>query len=179
MKAATVECPDCGKSCHGSRGLSMHRVRSQRYGGCIYPVRRDRATEIARVLGYVDPQQGGCWYWTGARDWKGYGVTHWFGQQLMAHRVVYEFLVGPIPEGLHVDHLCSVPRCVNPDHLEPVTAQENNRRSMSRSAVNARKTACHRGHDFTPENTYVNPRGQRQCRACGAESARRRRSARR
>lgn len=97
----------------------------------------------------------GCWLWTAATS-KGYGS---FGmpdrRQRLAHRLSYELLVGPIPEGLVLDHLCRVRNCVNPAHLEPVTAAENTRRGLLR-------TRCHRGHviDETPTG--------RRCKTCAA-----------
>lgn len=81
----------------------------------------------------------GCWEWTGTLNRDGYGsfqLGH--GVAARAHRVLYEQLVGPIPEGLHIDHLCYNPCCVRPDHLEPVTQAENNRRAWDRRrAMNA------------------------------------------
>ena len=87
---------------------------------------------------------------------------------MLAHRAYYERYVGPIPEGLVIDHLCRNRRCVNPTHLEPVTSAENNLRGLGPGAVNRRKKACHRGHAFTPENTYHPPSDpkHRMCRAC-------------
>ena len=91
------------------------------------------------------------------------------GAYLQAHRVVYEALVGPIPDGLWIDHLCRNRSCVNPDHLEPVTPKENIRRGV-KSKRNW--TACPKGHTYTPDNTYWRPTGQRRCRDCGAARAR-------
>lgn len=71
---------------------------------------------------------GGCWLWTGAVDGNGYGTVTIERVQLSTHRVAYELLVGPIPAGLTIDHLCRVLACCNPAHLEPVTRAENNRR---------------------------------------------------
>lgn len=109
-----------------------------------------------------------CWLWTAATVKGGYGTIRIGGvgsPMESAHRVAYELLVGPIPDGLHLDHLCRVRRCVNPAHLEPVTCAENLLRGESFSAVNAVKTECLRGHAFTEENTYYTGRG-RDCRTC-------------
>lgn len=110
---------------------------------------------------------GECWIWTGALDWGGYGI-HWIGDSVSrrAHRLAYEWLVGPIPEGLTIDHLCRVRNCVNPEHMEPCTAGENARRSpLAPYNVKAAATACKRGHEFTPGNTRIH-HGRRECRAC-------------
>jgi hypothetical protein len=104
-----------------------------------------------------------CWIWRGHVKANGYGAA---GQGHQAHRRVYELLVGPISDGLQLDHLCRVLACVNPAHLEPVTPRENGRRGNSPWGINARKTHCVHGHEFTPENTYVTRRGQRHCREC-------------
>jgi hypothetical protein len=122
-----------------------------------------------------------CWLWTASTN-KGYGKFVVSTRvHVEAHRWLYEQLVGPIGPGLQLDHLCRVTRCVNPDHLEPVTQRENMLRGDGPSAVNARKTHCIHGHAFTPENTYVPPKrpNGRDCRECmrrrAAETARRRR----
>lgn len=97
----------------------------------------------------------GCWLWNGRLNASGYGVFH----QTPAHRLVYELLVGPIPDGLVLDHLCRVRHCVNPDHLEPITQEENMRR--------ARLTSCRRGHPLSDDNVYVTPStGSRTCLTC-------------
>lgn len=77
-------------------------------------------------------------------------------------------MVGPIPEGLDLDHLCRVRQCVNPDHLEPVTARENLMRSpLTQASINSAKTHCKRGHEFTPDNTRIFPKsGSRCCKTC-------------
>jgi len=98
----------------------------------------------------------GCWLWLGFLDKWGYGR---FGR-ILAHRIAFSALVGPIPEGLELDHLCGERQCVNPAHLEPVTHEENMRR---RSAT---QTHCKNGHEYSAENTYLRPNGRRDCRAC-------------
>lgn len=118
----------------------------------------------------------GCWIWTGGCI-KGYGAFWYEGRNVRAHRYAYELLVGPIPEGLTLDHLCRNKPCVNPAHLEPVTVGENVLRSEGITALHARKTACPQGHPYDEANTLVKPSGARACRACAREAARRRREA--
>src|ERR1035437_4260666 len=114
-----------------------------------------------------------CWLWTGNLNGDGYGRLEDGGRRLMAHRVAYELLVGPIPKGMEIDHVrergCFNTNCVNPDHLEPVTHRENLLRGRSFSAINAAKTHCLNGHEFDEANTYwyEGLRGLcRQCRQC-------------
>ncbi len=97
-----------------------------------------------------------------------------------AYRRTYRMFVGEIADGYEIDHLCRVPRCVNPRHLQAVPPAVNNWRSDSPASVNARKTHCIRGHEFTPENTLrqVRKTGKvdRKCRACHALRERLRRT---
>ncbi len=99
---------------------------------------------------------GGCWTWTRNLSRGGYGP----------YRRYYVRLKGPIPKGLHIDHLCRNRACCNPLHMEAVTQRENSLRGVGSPAVNARKTHCDHGHEFTVENTYVNRLGWRWCREC-------------
>ena len=108
-----------------------------------------------------------CWLWSGAKNKDGYGSIRIEGKTVSAHRVSYELRFGSIPQGLVIDHVCRVHHCVNPDHLEPVTNEENLRRGIPNpAALNAVKTHCKHGHEFTPENTYMLPVGGRGCRTC-------------
>ena len=109
-----------------------------------------------------------CWYWALAYDVKGYGRAWFSGRQHKAHRLVYELLIGKIPEGLELDHLCRNRLCVNPSHLEPVSHAENVRRGKA-GRHHRSKTHCVNGHEYTPENTYLRPtqlKGLRDCRKC-------------
>lgn len=101
----------------------------------------------------------GCWLWLGALT-DGYGVLHANGER-MAHRVSYEHYVGPIPEGLVIDHKCRTRCCINPRHMEPVTPAENTRRGWP-----CTKTHCKHGHALTPDNLYTHTHGWRQCATC-------------
>lgn len=104
-----------------------------------------------------------CWNWQGTITSHGYGLY----SKRYAHRLSYEHYVGPIPDGLQIDHLCRNHACVNPAHLEPVTQRTNILRGISPMAENSRKTHCNHGHEFTPENTYIRPDGGgRQCKQC-------------
>lgn len=108
-----------------------------------------------------------CWEWTGTRGPDGYGQVARGRRSeglAAAHRIAYELEVGPIPEGLQLDHLCRNRACVRPDHLEPVTQQENIRRGQG-GACWAAKTHCLQGHPYSGEN-LVRIDGRRRCRTC-------------
>lgn len=110
-----------------------------------------------------------CWPWTGAKSDKGYGKIKLNGRRgpcVQAHRVVYEMFIGPIPEGLVLDHLCRNHGCVNPSHLEPVTDRVNILRGEGHAARHAQQTRCIHGHPFNEANTYRRPDGGRDCRTC-------------
>jgi hypothetical protein len=108
----------------------------------------------------------GCWMWTGAMYENGYAAFCAAKGTTTGHRVAHELFKGPIAPGLTIDHLCRHRWCVNPSHLEAVTQAVNNSRSDGPTAVNGRKTSCHRGHPFDEENTYRKPDGRRNCRLC-------------
>lgn len=125
---------------------------------------------IAKV--HIGPETG-CWEWIASRSRKGYG-HFWDGERdAGAHRFSYELLIGPIPDGLTLDHLCRNPGCANPWHAEPVTGRVNTLRGTSFSAVNAAKTQCINGHPFSGANLRTTTKGYRRCRACDYETSRR------
>lgn len=112
----------------------------------------------------------GCWNWTAVKNQKGYGRFKLDGRLRSAHRVSYEMCVGPIPDGLVIDHLCRNPSCVRPDHLEAVTSGENTRRGDTGKHERER-THCPRGHEYNETNTRIY-KGWRHCRACDRDRKR-------
>ena len=133
------------------------------------PIPKLTTEQEARFWSHVDvpDQPSCCWEWSASGHVTKHGkfIRH-NGDPLMAHRVSYTLLIGPIPDGLELDHLCRNPKCVNPDHLEPVTHRENCRRGFGPSGINARKTHCPHGHEYTPENIWTDVAGSRHCRTC-------------
>ncbi len=125
---------------------------------------------------YVPEPNTGCWLWTGWTGAAGYGLLKVNMRAERAHRVMWQHLRGPIPEGLVIDHICRVRSCVNPDHLRVVTPRVNAlENSDSPSAHHIRKTHCKYGHPFDAANTYRYPtKSARGCRTCHREDMRRR-----
>lgn len=121
----------------------------------------------------------GCWIYSGSVNNSGYGSI----SGRAAHRYFYETLVAAIPAGMQVDHLCRVRLCVNPEHMEIVTQQENLRRGNGAFQINARKTHCPQNHPYSGDNLRIeiDARGRphRKCRACNAARNRRRKAAKR
>lgn len=109
-----------------------------------------------------------CWEWTASRTSTGYGQFAIAGMPRKAHRVAYELMVTEIPDGLHLDHLCRNPLCVNPWHLDPVTNAVNTERGRLRTVLNAKppKSHCPSGHEYAGDNLYFDSEGYRACRTC-------------
>lgn len=182
MARAICSVDGCGRLV-ATKGLcAAHNLRALRGRPMDQPVEERKMTPPAhRFWSKVNRQGplpqgrsdlGPCWLWEGALV-RGYGMFYASPDVLYvkAHRWSYEAEVGPIPDGLQIDHLCRTPACVNPTHLQPVTARENNLRSESFAAQNARKTHCPQGHPYSGDNLRIN-RGHRRCRTCNIERSR-------
>lgn len=128
----------------------------------------------ARFWMKVDKQFLGCWKWAGITGKNGYGRIKIKKKFESAHRLSFSIFKGPIPAGMQIDHLCRVRNCVNPDHLEAVTARENILRGYGYSAENSRKTHCKRGHLFGGDNLKTLPNGSRRCITCSNNEQRER-----
>jgi len=117
-------------------------------------------TPIDRLLARISPEPNtGCWIWTGATQGLGeYGAIGIGGKLRYTHRVSYETFKGPISDGMEIDHLCGVSRCINPDHLEAVTREENMRR------IKPRRPRCKKGHLFSDKTLASGARICCECR---------------
>lgn len=156
----------CKERCVGRGLCKLHYYRWKRTGD---PVATPRFCSLdERFWRYVNKTET-CWIWTGALS-KGYGcfvVQQRPTKCVRAHRYSYESIVGPIPDGLTIDHLCGNKSCVNPSHLEPVTIRVNVLRNNGPTAKNAAATHCKHGHPFDEVNTYIyKNKNARKCRAC-------------
>lgn len=162
-KRCSVE--GCGRT-HYGRGLCSAHYQRWRTGREVNgPIERKSRRPLAErlIAGIEVDEATGCWNWQGAKVY-GYGYISSGAEKSMrqsrTHRVAYELLIGPIPEGLELDHLCRNRACCNPDHLEPVTHAVNAQRRPQ-------QTHCVKGHELTPENVRVRKdRGTRECRIC-------------
>jgi len=114
---------------------------------------------------HKDPETG-CWLWAAGLNRDGYGQFAPAGFTMLAHRWAYTHFVGPIPDGLTIDHLCRVRNCVNPKHMEPVTQRENTLRGETYRAGMVSRTECPAGHPYNAENTHWYKSRRRVCRIC-------------
>jgi hypothetical protein len=173
------ERPKRGQPCSitGCLGLTVgrgwcqrHYERWKRSGSPHFPTLLEQIEAKLRKDGTIPrhrPDLGPCWIWLGSSYDGGRPKRRIRGRPRLLYRVLYELLIGPIPEGLVADHLCRNPHCPNPWHLEFVTHSVNILRGDAPPAVNARKTHCPRGHKFDLSNTYWYPDGRRRgCRQC-------------
>lgn len=174
MSGRSCSVVGCERAYNGKGYCGMHGIRVRRYGSPNPPGLAPRALPtLDRLLSYVEKTDS-CWLWNGTTSRTGYGRTSHKGVQCSTHRLFYELLVGPIPEGLEIDHLCMVRNCVNPDHLEPVDHKTNVMRSPNSLPNRARaQTECKHGHPL--DRTYQSKRGlRRYCSTCARESSLRR-----
>ena len=132
-----------------------------------------KKTPLERLRAKSRTPEDGCWEVIKPNN-KGYTQFYVDGKYPLVHRWSYEHFVGPIPEGLVIDHLCNNNDCWRPDHLEPVSQKVNVRRG---EATAASETHCANNHEFTPETTYIYPNGDRDCRVCRRASQKKYRSA--
>lgn len=177
MSQSTCSFQDCNRNVYGYGLCHPHWQQKYRRGQELRPLRTYGNTLDERFWVKV-VKSPDCWEWTGAKRPEGHGVFRidsGGNKNIPAHKYSYETLIGPVPDGLVLDHLCRNTSCVNPSHLEPVTQGENVLRGDSPMAHNLRKTHCKYSHEFTPENTYlVQARGktQRHCRECSLRRSR-------
>lgn len=184
--AETCSIEDCDNP-RLARGWCQKHWRRWRKHGDPLARKTVRADPEARFWAFVNkngsvparrPELGPCWMWTGGTDKAGYGRFSVGKREARAARYIWELKVEPIPAGYEPDHLCRNTGCVNYEsHLEVVTGRENTLRSDGVTAINARKTHCKNGHEFTPENTRVTQRpdgrSRRTCKTCALETCRR------
>lgn len=159
MAKTTCRVDGCERDDKMVRGwCCMHYSRWVRRGTTI-----DADSPIARFhRKFESRERWACWEWTGPKFKKGY-AQFWDGERnLGGHRWAYEQFIGPVADGLVLDHICENKGCVNPWHLEPVTNQENLQRSKN---TNHGKTHCRNGHPFSGDNLIVT-KHQRRCRTC-------------
>ena len=129
--------------------------------------------DTSEIWSGAERSASGCLIWNRATNGRGYGQIQIRGRLMPAHRAAYELVNGPIPDGLVIDHLCRTTLCIEPSHLEAVTPRENTLRGDGPSARAAKQTHCRHGHEFSLENTYLDPkRGKRVCRRCRANRMR-------
>ncbi len=171
MDETTRTCSHCDRPVQ-ARGLcNTHYFNARKAGMPKLPVPSIEDRFWSKVN-----TDGVCWEWTAAHTPDGYGsfnvtkTSRW-----RSHRWAYEHLVGPIPDGLQLDHLCRNPPCVNPDHLEPVTNRENGARGAA-GIYQKVKTHCPRGHPYSGDNLIVRKLGRRACRTCQIAAQRRHRA---
>lgn len=169
---ATCAVEGCVDVVHAHGWCNLHAGRWYRTGDPLGLVSRKGEPAEVRFWLKVNKTDT-CWLWTARINKYGYGQFK-AGRHWAAHRWSYTHVVGPIPDGLELDHLCRVRHCVRPDHLEPVTQRENIRRRQPWNP-NAAKTHCKFGHEYTAENTYREPsNNSRKCRTCQRERDRKR-----
>jgi len=164
----------CGRGGKMRRGMcSIHYDRMQEHGSTELPAVASVADRLAAGLVRMP---NGCLEWSLGTSEAGYGQISVNGKHVSTHRLAWELVNGPIPDGAHIRHyVCDNPPCCDPEHLRPGTAADNMAdmiaKGRSRSGVaNAAKTRCPAGHEYTEANTYVTAKtGRRSCRQCKSD----------
>lgn len=146
------------------------RLAGERSANARGPINKHTSMADRLAAGTAIDPETGCHNWTKTLTTSGYGQVSTgrsAPRKQFAHRASYELHKGPIPAGMHIDHLCRNPRCINPEHLEAVTPRENTLRGYAPNAVACRNNACLRGHAYVEGSHYVHPKtGARHCRIC-------------
>lgn len=166
----------CLRPAYGDRLCSAHYQQVRKHGRILEVTQRSSVQD--RLFAKVQYLENGCIEWRGR--WRiglrrEYGAIRASGQMQLVHRVAYELLVGKVPDGTELDHLCRNTLCISPSHLEPVTHRLNVLRGISPPAQNAARTHCVEGHPFDAANTIARSDGGRRCRACKNRRRRERR----
>jgi HNH endonuclease len=169
MRTCVID--ECEKVAGTARGMCvMHYTRWKRHGDVTVGWAATREEGFWKWV----RKTSGCWLWVGPKSDNEYGSFRFAKVRYSAHRFSYELHKGPIPEGLHIDHLCRNRWCVNPEHLEAVTFRENVLRGIGPTAQLARQTHCKRGHPLSGENLHITKQGYRNCIACRSKKERER-----
>ena len=175
MAKNTCSVEGCGKMSYVRGWCTKHYARWRRYGDPLALFKRPGFPD--NLIARMEPLANGCIWFTGALNAHGYGMVWRDGEMVLAHRAAYEHFVGPIPEGMTIDHechnadetcpggiTCQHRRCVNVEHMVPKTATEN---ALASPHAPANRTHCPQGHPYSEENLYVYPDGAaRSCRTC-------------
>lgn len=168
--------PRVCESCGNAFTTSRHHLDAGWGRFCSAECRREsmRLSVEQQLTAKLDRSGGpdACWPWTGSLRSNGYGMLCSRGQQISSHRASYQTYIGPIPDGMALDHTCRNRACGNPMHLEPVTNKVNVLRGVGPTAQNAAKSHCVNGHLFDEQNTRIDRGGKRACRTCQRERAR-------
>jgi HNH endonuclease len=123
-------------------------------------------TAEERIAKNIVVDEAGCWIWQKHTNPHGYGKIRLSGRSWLVHRLAYTLLVGPIPEGLTLDHLCRVRSCCNPSHLEPVDQRTNAVRGEHPLVVLYKEGRCKVGHVVDENNSYRRSDGRLRCAEC-------------